>query len=269
MVGATLSRSEQQGLIAVAMLAADRASGITLAHFRSSGLRADNKDKGGFDPVTIADRDAEAAMREVLRQMRPFDAIQGEEMGYEAGSSGLTWVLDPIDGTRAYISGAPTWGTLIALRDETGPILGVIDQPFTGERFIGAFGKASLIRAGQRAPIHARAAATLDKAILFSTFPEVGSPKERAAFEALSARVRLTRFGLDCYAYALLALGGVDLVVEAGLNAYDIQAPIALVQAAGGVVTNWQGGPAHDGGQVLAAASKGLHTAALKVLAQA
>lgn len=247
---------------------ADAARAAILPYFRQPDLAAQNKHATGFDPVTVADRAAEQAMRALLARHRPEDGIWGEEFGQSAGTSGRDWVLDPIDGTRGFISGTPTWGVLIALSNSTGPELGVIDQPYTGERFVGGPGVAEMTGPLGTMPLRTRATARLDEAILFTTFPEVGTPAERAAFEAVSHRVQLTRYGMDCYAYALLAAGQVDLVIEAGLNAYDIQAPIAVIQAAGGVVTDWQGAPAHQGGQVVAAANPALHAAALEVLAR-
>jgi fructose-1,6-bisphosphatase/inositol monophosphatase family enzyme len=175
-------------------------------------------------------------------------------------------VLDPIDGTRGFISGTPTWGTLISVRDADGPIFGLIDQPYIDERFAGGLNVAELRHGQTLTPLAVRLTSCLSDAILFSTFPEIGTPQEQAAFQAVSRDVKLTRYGMDCYAYALLAAGQIDLVIEAGLNAYDIQAPIAVIHAAGGIVTNWQGGPVHDGGQVLAAASRELHDAALERL---
>ncbi|MGH1367626.1 MAG: histidinol-phosphatase [Maritimibacter sp.] len=259
-------KSLQNDLIATAEALADAARSAILPHFRTAGLVADNKLSEGFDPVTVADRAAETAMREVLAARRPDDAIFGEEFGRTSGTSGLTWVLDPIDGTRAFLSGTPNWGVLIAVGDATGPVLGVVDQPYIGERFLGGFGEARLDGPQGRSALRTRAARPLEDAILFTTFPEIGTPDERAAFEALSEKVKLTRFGMDCYAYALIALGQVDLVVEAGLNAYDIQGPMAVIAAAGGVVTDWQGGPVHEGGQVIAAANASIHKAALEVL---
>ena len=259
----------QDELVSVAQAAADAARAVTLAYFRGGELATESKGSAGFDPVTRADREAEAAIRAVLRARRPQDAVSGEEYPDTAGSSGLTWVLDPIDGTRSYMSGTPTWGTLIALRDETGPRLGLIDQPHTEERFLGGFGRAELCHRGRRRPLAVRPTRSLERAILFTTFPEIGTAAERAAFQAVSARAQLTRYGMDCYAYALLALGCIDLVIEAGLHAYDLQAPIAVVQAAGGVITDWRGAPAHEGGQVVAAATPELHAAALALLAPA
>ncbi|MFW8636937.1 histidinol-phosphatase [Cribrihabitans pelagius] len=250
----------------VAHRMADAARAAILPYFRAEGLEAENKLSSGFDPVTAADRAAEQAMRAVLAELRPRDGILGEEFGAAKGSSGRTWVLDPIDGTRAFLSGTPTWGVLIALSDHSGPVLGVIDQPYTGERFTGAPGVAAMTGPLGERRLRARPPRPLEEAILFTTFPEVGTPAERAAFERVAAEARLTRYGTDCYAYALLAAGQIDLVIEAGLNAYDIQAPIAVIEAAGGLVTSWQGGPAHDGGQVLAAANPEIHAAALKLL---
>lgn len=245
---------------------ADAARAAILPFFRQSNLETDNKLDAGFDPVTVADREAEKAMRAVLAEHRPDDGILGEEFGESAGSSGRVWVLDPIDGTRGFISGTPTWGVLIALGTETGPFLGVIDQPYIGERFVGCDGQAFAQGPMGNTTLTTRKTRTLDQAIVFTTFPEVGTEAEANAFRAVAQQTKLTRYGMDCYAYALLAAGQVDLVIEAGLNPYDIQAPIALIQAAGGIVTDWQGKPAHDGGRALAAANTDIHAAALEVL---
>ncbi|SES25419.1 myo-inositol-1(or 4)-monophosphatase [Tranquillimonas rosea] len=253
-------------LTETALALADAARPETLRWFRSDALSADNKEEAGFDPVTQADRDAEAAMRRVLAERRPSDAILGEEYGHSSGSTCLTWVLDPVDGTRAFLAGAPTWGVLIAVGDAAGPSIGVIDQPYIGERFVGAGGRAwSVGPQGQRA-LATRAPRPLAQATLLTTFPEVGEPDERAAFQAVARQARLTRYGLDCYAYALVAAGQVDLVIEAGLQAYDIQGPMAVVQAAGGIVSDWRGNPAHEGGRVIAAANARIHAEALALL---
>lgn len=250
----------------IAHLLADAARSAILPYFRKPGLDAHNKQAGGFDPVTIADRAAEEAMRALLAEHRPQDGVWGEEFGRSVGTSGREWVLDPIDGTRGFISGTPTWGVLIALSDEDGPVLGIVDQPYTQERFIGGAGIAEMVGPHGTTPLQTRSTTSLDQAILFTTFPEVGTPADRLAFEAVASKVKLTRYGMDCYAYALLAAGQVDLVIEAGLNAYDIQGPIAVIEAAGGIVTNWQGEPAHEGGRVIAAANSALHFTALEIL---
>lgn len=249
----------------VAHRLADAAREVILPYFRSSNLKTENKDANGFDPVTRADRDAEAAMRTLLADLRPDDAILGEELGASSGTSGLTWVLDPIDGTRGFMSGTPTWGVLIALCDENGPLLGLIDQPYIGERFVGGAGQAYLDGPHGRSLLRCRPAA-LATSTLFTTFPEVGSALDRSGFEAVARHVQLTRYGMDCYAYGLIALGQADLVIEAGLNAYDVCAPIAVIKAAGGIVTDWQGGAAHQGGRILAAGSPEVHAEALQIL---
>ncbi len=253
-------------LIATAHALADAARPVTLEYFRTSSLTADNKQSEGFDPVTVADRQSEQIMRETLAKLRPDDGIIGEEFGETAGSSGFTWVLDPIDGTRGYISGTPTWGVLIAVNAGAGPLFGLIDQPYVQERFAGGFGVAELNGPHGKKPLVTRSVTTLAEAVIFTTFPEVGAEIEGRAFHDLARQTKLTRYGMDCYAYALLALGQIDLVVEAALSSYDIQAPIAVVEAAGGTITDWQGGPAHDGGRVVAAGSKRLHAIALETL---
>jgi histidinol phosphatase-like enzyme (inositol monophosphatase family) len=243
------------------------AANVTLSHFRKPELSVDDKGAGlGFDPVTLADRNAEAAMRDVLQTLRPNDGILGEEMGHREGTSGLTWVLDPIDGTRAYIAGAPTWGTLIAVNDGEQVRAGAVSQPYIGEIFLGDPTGAHLLHGDRVTAIQTRKSATLGEAILLTTFPEVGNAGEEAAFGRVRDQVKLTRYGLDCYGYCLLAMGQVDLVIEAGLNAYDIQGPLAVIEAAGGLVTNWQGGPALNGGQIIAAGHPALHAAAMELL---
>ncbi len=256
-------------LMATAHALADAARAAILPHFRQAGLGTVSKESARFDPVTIADRASEAAMRDVLAQMRPEDAILGEEEGASPGTSGLTWVLDPIDGTRGFVAGTPTWGVLVALCDTNGPIFGIIDQPYIGERFEGGFGRARMVGPlGERA-LGVSPADSMAEAVLFSTFPEVGTPEDRRGFEAVRDKVRMTRYGCDCYAYALLAAGHVDLVIEAGLQSYDVAAPIAVIEAAGGIVTDWEGRPAHGGGRIVAASSRTLHTAALALFREA
>ena len=256
---------QDTNLLQTAHRLADAARKAILPHFRT-GLTAVNKVDTGFDPVTEADRAAERAMRDILATERPQDAILGEEYGRVAGTSGLTWVLDPIDGTRGFLSGTPTWGVLISVADADGPRLGVIDQPYIGERFVGTPDGAYCDGPLGRSPLRTRETQALDEAIVFTTFPEVGTAAEGAAFRRVAGACKLTRYGMDCYAYALLAAGQIDLVIEAGLQPYDIHAPIAVIRAAGGVVTNWLGGPAQEGGQVLAAANPEIHARALALL---
>jgi histidinol phosphatase-like enzyme (inositol monophosphatase family) len=253
-------------LVATAHELADVARVATLSFFRSRDLAADTKESHRFDPVTAADRLSEERMRVVLQRRRPDDAILGEEFGPKEGTSGLTWVLDPIDGTRGYLSGTPTWGVLISVRDAEGPLYGIIDQPYIGERFEGGLGHARMHGPMGESPLSVRSPRPLAQSILFSTFPEVGTPDESAAFRRVAPKARLVRYGTDCYAYALIAAGQIDLVIEAGLQAYDVQAPIAVIEAAGGIVTDWQGRPALDGGRILAAASKELHAEVVALL---
>ncbi|MEM6488867.1 MAG: histidinol-phosphatase [Pseudomonadota bacterium] len=244
-------------LAALAHRLGDAARAETLSRFRTAAAGADNKaGPGAFDPVTAADRAAERAIRTLLAAERPADAILGEEEAAAAGTSGLTWVIDPIDGTRAFISGLPTWGTLIALDDGTRGILGLVDHPVTDERFLGLPGHGAWTTwRGETGPAAVRATRRLAEATLMTTDPGLFQGAEAAAFAALRAQCRLTRYGADCYAYAMLAIGQIDLVVESRLQAYDIAAPAALIQAAGGTVTDWRGRDCRWGGQVVAAAT--------------
>lgn len=264
----SLDKTTEKDLVRVAHLLADAARPETLRLFRAQGLVADDKAKEGqvFDPVTEADRAAESAMRAVIERERPDDGILGEEFGIKAGTSGLTWVLDPIDGTRGFVSGTPTWGVLISVADQTGPLYGIIDQPYIGERFEGGFGIATMSGPVGTFELATRRKVGFGASTLLTTFPEVGSAAERRAFEKVAREVKLTRYGMDCYGYALLAAGQVDLVIEAGLQPYDIHAPIAVIEAAGGTVSNWQGGAAHHGGRVIAAANPDIHAVALSIL---
>lgn len=263
---AKLTATETAEIIATAHELADAARVATLQHFRAAGLTADNKEVARFDPVTVADRLSEERMRAILARRRPQDAIHGEEFGKTDGTSGLTWVLDPIDGTRSYLCGTPTWGVLISVRDAAGPIYGIIDQPYIGERFEGGLGRAEVNGPLGRTVLKTRPARALSEAILMTTFPEVGTAEEGAAFRRVAPKARLVRYGTDCYAYALIAAGSIDLVIEAGLQAYDVQAPIAVIEAAGGIVTDWEGRPCHEGGRVLAAANPEIHAEALALL---
>ncbi len=261
-----IGKAEQQEIILVANELADVARVETLKYFRQPALSVSNKEQSSFDPVTEADRASERAMRDILAKRRPNDGILGEEYGTKEGTSGLTWVLDPIDGTRAYISGTASWGVLIGVDAGNGPVFGIVDQPFTSERFSGGFGIAEWQRGAEKRQMKTRDCVGLSDVILYTTFPEIGTEAEGAAFKAVSEKCKLTRYGLDCYGYALIGLGMIDLVIESGLLAYDVQGPIAVVEAAGGIVTNWQGGPAHNGGQIIAAGDKRAHAAALEIL---
>lgn len=272
-----LTDAELADLTGLACRLADAAGAASLPYFRSKALGADDKNSAAagaiFDPVTAADRAAETAIRALLAAERPADGILGEEEAPTAGTSGLTWVIDPIDGTRAFISGLPTWGTLIALDDGQCGRIGVVDQPHIGERFIGVNGPAGsrawLTHRGRTSDISVRPCRGLAAATLYTTTPQMFDAREWAAFERVQSRVRLFRYGVDCYAYALVALGHVDLVIESSLKAFDIAAPAALIRAAGGIVTDWQGGDARWGGQVIAAGDPAVHAEALAILKSA
>ena len=253
-------------LITTANKLADSAREAIMPLFRTNQLDTISKETLRFDPVTKADKLAELAMRKVLKKIRPEDGIIGEEFKNIEGKSGLTWVLDPIDGTRAFVSGTPTWGVLIALSDTEGPFLGIIDQPYISERFIGGLGKAFCTGPTGQTLLKTSIVNNLKDSTLFTTFPEIGDEKDYKGFRSVHDRVKLVRYGMDCYAYGLLAAGQIDLVIEANLQTYDIQAPIALIEASGGFVTNWLGTSAHSGGQVVAAANVELLNEVLPIL---
>jgi len=259
---------DQSSYVAFACELADAAATVTLPHFRQP-LVIDNKLGGNdFDPVTIADRAAEKVMREMIKKRYPSHGILGEEYGHSTGEDNLTWVLDPIDGTRAFISGLPTWGTLIALFNGNKPVVGIMDQPFTGERYIAADNShnTTCTVGGKTSELRISGCIQLDNAIMMSTAPDMFDSAEFQVQQQLAGKVRLMRYGGDCYAYCMLAGGHVDLVVEASLSTYDIQALIPIVENAGGVVTDWRGESAAHGGQVIAAATMDLHKQALALL---
>jgi myo-inositol-1(or 4)-monophosphatase len=264
-----VSPAEIARYLDVAVDASSLAGLAILPHFRV-GLEAENKaGQGGYDPVTAADRLAETIIRERIRSECPGHGLFGEEHGHEPGN-GLTWVIDPIDGTRGFMTGMLHWGTLIALFDGEEPVLGVVHQPFTGEFFIGTNDRAEYRRAGLARPLVVRACATLDEAVLAATGPQYfADGPERCAFDALAATVRLTRFGGDCYHYCMLAMGQLDLAVEAGLKPYDIQALMPIVRGAGGVVSTWSGEDASLGGRIVAAGDSRVHRAAMRLLEDA
>ena len=247
---------------------ADLAGRAILPYFRRR-LNVDNKlGQAGFDPVTAADRAAERAMRQAIAEAFPDHGIVGEEYPERRGAGRYTWVLDPIDGTRAFITGNPLWGTLIGLLEDGQPILGFMDQPYTRERFWGNGGRASFRNAtGGVKRLKTRACAGLSEASLGTTHPDLfASRVDAAAFARLTKKVQLTRYGGDCYGYCLVAAGHVDLVVEAGLKPHDIAALIPIIEGAGGRATTWEGGPAMGGGRIIAAGDARVHAEAMAVL---
>lgn len=248
---------------------ADAAGSASLPYFRAQTAIDNKSAEGGFDPVTIADREAEQAMRDLIAAEFPDHGVLGEEFAAVTGNGRFEWVIDPIDGTRSFIAGVPLWGTIIGLRQNGAPCLGLFSQPFTGERLWGD-GDVAWYRGpdGDRR-VTARDNWTLGDAILMTTTPALFTDADDAErYAALEREVRLSRYGADGYAYGLVAQGTIDLVVECGLAPYDIVGLIPIIEGAGGCVTNWSGGPADNGGRVIAAANRRLHEAALEVLNQ-
>jgi histidinol phosphatase-like enzyme (inositol monophosphatase family) len=257
-------------LLTCAHSLADLSGPEVLKHFRKP-VTVDNKDgQGGFDPVTKADRGAERVIVKELKARFPDHGIIGEEYGTHTGSGQYNWVLDPIDGTRSYIIGSAMWGTLIGLLDNGEPLLGLMDQPFTGERFYSD-AKAAFVRGrdGKSKRLKTRACEKLTDAIFTTTHPDLfATPPQQKLLNDIKAQVRMTRYGTDCYGYCLLAAGFVDLVIEPDLKIYDIAALIPIIERAGGVVTTWDGGPATNGGNIIAAGDKRIHEQAMKVISK-
>jgi histidinol phosphatase-like enzyme (inositol monophosphatase family) len=241
---------------------AARAGEAILPHFRAAIEVEDKRGRrGDYDPVTVADRAAETVIRGAIRERFPEHGIHGEEHGRSAGTSPCTWVIDPIDGTRSFILGQLHWATLIALNDGTRPIVGVAHQPFVGETFAATHdGKAEWRRGAERRTLATRRCDRVEDAIVATTDPRhFTSPRQVAAYAVATDGARLVRYGGDCYCYTQLAMGLVDIVIETGLQAYDVQALIPLVEAAGGRITDWRGGSCQEGGDVLACGDPRLH----------
>lgn len=250
-------------LIALAHEMADAAGAVIRRYFRTP-VGVDTK--ADESPVTIADRETETAMRELLARQRPRDGILGEEHGRERLDAEYLWVIDPIDGTKAFITGMPLFGTLIGLLHRGKPVLGIIDQPILRERWLGLAGQPTTMNGK---PIRARPCPSLDKAFLYSTAPDMFKGPDAVAYERIRGKVRQPRFGGDCYAYGLLTMGFADLVIEASLQPYDYCAVIPVVEGAGGVMTDWQGKALtiESDGRVVAAGDRAAHAAALQALA--
>ena len=230
---------------------------IALRWFRTELDAVDKGGDRGYDPVTIADRDIEGVIRQRLMAAYPDHEVVGEEAGSSGPLGRYRWLVDPIDGTKAFVTGSPLWGTLLGLLDGGRPVAGWIDQPYLEERFVGIAGRGAWMeRRGSRHPLRTRRDVSLGRAVLYCTTPAMFTdPAERALFEAVSSRARLVRFGGDCYAYAQLAMGHVDIVIDTGLQPYDIVAPMAVIEAAGGIVRGGGGQSAANGGFVVAAGS--------------
>lgn len=237
----------------------------TLPRFRV-GTSIVNKLDTGFDPVTEADQSAELAIRKIIEESFPGHGILGEEHESTGLDRDLIWVIDPIDGTRAFISGVPMWGTLVGLQEKGRAIMGMMDQPFTGERYF-ADGKSSWYSGpdGSR-QIQTRDCGSLSNAILFTTSPHIFSEPELEQYRRVENKVRLFRYGTDCYAYSLLAAGHVDLVIENSLKPYDVGALIPIIEQAGGIMTTWDGKRPEEGGNIIAAGSRAVYEEAMALL---
>ena len=261
-----MNAEEQRRYLDFAWRTAMAAGAAILPHFRAAVAIEDKRNFMGYDPVTIADRAAEDVIRAAVKRAFPEHGIHGEERGREAGTSPLTWVIDPIDGTKSFILGQHHWATLLALHDGTRPVVGVVHQPYVGESFVGAAcGIAQWRRGDERRDMRTRPCERIEDAIVAPTDPrQFVSDAEKAALAAVSAPARFLRYGGDCYCYTQLAMGLVDVVIENGLQPYDVQALIPLVEAAGGAITNWAGGPCDQGGAVLASGDRALHEALLR-----
>jgi histidinol phosphatase-like enzyme (inositol monophosphatase family) len=263
-------RDDLAGLDALIRPLVRGAGEIALQRFRSSLVADDKSDGRSFDPVTEADRMTESYLRRELAVLFPEAQIVGEEGGTTGSGGRMRWVIDPIDGTKAYLSGLPLWGVLLGLVVDGRPAAGWCHQPYLDETFAAIGDTGWFEHGGVRRPLRTSATTDLAKAIMYSTHPSMFvSPWERAAFADLAGRVRLQRFGGDCYSYCMLAAGHIDLVVEASLHSYDIVPLVPIVEAAGGVVSGPHGETPTDGGFVIAAATPELHARTLARVAAA
>ena len=249
----------------------EQAGEISLKYFRS-GLEVMNKRQKGesFDPVTRADKETEAFIRARIAAEYPGHSIIGEEFGTQQGSDALTWLIDPIDGTRGFISGTPMWGVLVGLKQDGECLAGAMRQPYTGETWLGDGNNAYFLRGQQRSRINVREPVSLADAVLCCTHPAMYPTDEtREKFMSVAAECRFSRYGTECLGYGMLASGYVDLVIEGGLSAYDIMPLIPIVEGAGGIITDWQGRAALEGGLVVAASGPRLHADVLERLGSA
>jgi myo-inositol-1(or 4)-monophosphatase len=256
-------------------------SGEVILPFFRSAIGVEDKSRGAiFDPVTEADRGAEAAMRRLIAQTFPAHGVIGEEYGRDRPDAEYVWVLDPIDGTKSFISGLPTWGTLIGLMHRGRPVYGMMAQPFTRERFYGDCKRAKLRTLapsrGEAPPaewatraLHARSCASLSEATLTTTSPSlIREDADRAAYLRVESAVRLVRYGGDCYAYCALAAGFLDLVIETNLKPHDVIALAPIIEGAGGVISTWEGGDVAKGGRIIAAGDRRVYEEARRLLLQ-
>lgn len=261
----SVSAAQRAEFLAFAARTVKAAGAATLPFFRADVDIQNKRGDGGFDPVTEADKAAETIVRDAIGNSYPAHGILGEEFGYQSGN-GLTWVIDPIDGTRAFMSGMLHWGVLLGLFDGDTPIVGVMYQPYTDELFLGDGEQAWFERGDTRQAMHTSPCAEISEAVLATTGFDWFADEELAQFERLREGARLCRLGGDCYIYGVVAMGYIHLGTDGSLNPYDIQALVPIVQGAGGVVTTYDGGNPSMGGSVLASANPALHAQALDLI---
>jgi len=248
---------------------AREAARVSLPYFRGAYEETDKGGPGAFDPVTQADHEAEAAIRRLIAARYPDHGVIGEEYGEDRPDADHVWILDPIDGTRAFIAGLPLWTTLIALRAEGRPVVGAIGQPYLDEIFLGGPSGARLLKGGSGTPLAVRPCPRLNDALIATTDPDLFTGSELGAWTQVRAAARLARLGCDAYAYAMLAAGRIDLVVESGLKVWDWSALVPVIEAAGGAVSNWRGEAPDGSGQILAVGDIGIREQALVTLRRA
>ena len=264
------TEQEKQSLCENAIDIVYEAGKITNSYFKKN-LIIENKAENSFNPVTIADKSAEKKIREMIEKFYPNDSIVGEEYGKKIGSTDFTWIIDPIDGTKAFISGIPTWGILLSLVRNSKPIMGVIYQPFTGELFWGGFGKAfKKINPKSNNPksISVRKCENLANAVVATSSPTIPNQLFQTGLDEIMGLSKLDRYGLDCYAYAMLAEGYIDAVVEFGLQEYDIRAPEAIVLSSGGIISNLDGSYPLTGGDVIASGDPLVHKQIISIFSK-
>lgn len=248
---------------------AHAAAAVTLPFFRSDIGHEDKGGAAGFDPVTEADKQAEAAIRRLIGERYPDHGVIGEEYGEDRPDAEFVWVLDPVDGTRAFIAGLPLWTTLIGLRHNGKPVVGAIAQPYLDEIFLGGPSGAALLARGETQPLATRRIERLTEAVISTTDPNIFTGAELGAWTQVRAAARLARLGCDAYAYAMLAAGRIDLVAESQLKVWDWSALVPVVEAAGGEVTNWRGEAPDGSGQILAVGDARIREQALVTLRRA
>ena len=259
-------KAEAAAFLPFAESLGDAARAVALGWLEAGEAAEDKNEGGAFDPVTEADRGAERAMRALIEARFPDHGICGEEYDAKPARGPWNWSLDPIDGTRAFICGMPGWTVLIALLHDGAPVLGVIDAPRMDERYVGVGGRGELVSGGTRSRLCVSGCARLGQARLSTTDPYLVLGDEAEAWERVRRSVRLTRYGFDAYAYARLAAGWIDLVIESGLKPHDYNALVPVVRAAGGVIGGWEGTGDLSGGRVVAAASQALYDEAVRLL---